>query len=146
MTCDTFLGKCYLYSPLNILAKGFSHSVYLARRTWKSNHVIRLYSLEIASLILSAPKNIKNIFLMQLPAAEDIQKLPPGCAIRIPQNLDVVHCVKCVQIRSFFWSVFSCIRTEYGPEKTPYLDTFQAVVTFRYSGNLLSAFWCSRNV
>ena len=25
-----------------------------------------------------------------------------------------VHCVKSVQIRSFFWSVFSCIWTEYG--------------------------------
>ena len=24
------------------------------------------------------------------------------------------HCVKNVQIRSFFWSMFSCIRTEYG--------------------------------
>ena len=23
------------------------------------------------------------------------------------------HCVKSVHIRSFFWSVFSCIRTEY---------------------------------
>ena len=34
------------------------------------------------------------------------------------------HCVKSVQIRSFFWSVFSRIWTEYGPEKTPYLDTF----------------------
>ena len=44
------------------------------------------------------------------------------------------HCLKSVQIRSFFWSVFSCIRTEYGdlrskyrPEKIPYLDTFRAV-------------------
>ena len=26
----------------------------------------------------------------------------------------LVHCVKSVQIRSFFWSVFSRIRTEYG--------------------------------
>ena len=26
----------------------------------------------------------------------------------------MVHCVKSVQIRSFFWSVFSRIRTEYG--------------------------------
>ena len=25
-----------------------------------------------------------------------------------------LHCVKRVQIRSYFWSVFSCIRTEYG--------------------------------
>ena len=35
-----------------------------------------------------------------------------------------VHCVKSVQIRSFFWSVFSCIWTntgKYGPQKTPYL-------------------------
>ena len=47
------------------------------------------------------------------------------------------HCVKSVQIRSYFWSVFSCLRTEYGdlrihsntgkygPEITPYLDTFK---------------------
>ena len=28
------------------------------------------------------------------------------------------HCVKSVQIRSFFWSVFSCIRTEYSKKRT----------------------------
>ena len=43
-------------------------------------------------------------------------------------------CLKIVQTRSYFWSVFSCIRTEisvfsrstgkYVPEITPYLDTF----------------------
>ena len=52
------------------------------------------------------------------------------------------HCVKSVQIQSFFWSIFSRIRTEYdaeyltvfspnagkhGPEKTSYLDTCHAV-------------------
>ena len=40
------------------------------------------------------------------------------------------HCVKRVQIQRFFWSVVSCIQSEYrkyGPEKTPYLATFQAV-------------------
>ena len=46
------------------------------------------------------------------------------------------HCVKSVQIRCFFWSVFFRILTEngdlfgpntgkYGLEKTPYLDNFQ---------------------
>ena len=50
----------------------------------------------------------------------------------------VIHCVNSVQIRSFFWSVISRIRTDYGeilntvgkygPEKTPYLDTFHAVI------------------
>ena len=42
-----------------------------------------------------------------------------------------IHCVKIVQIRSFFWSVFSCIRTDtgkYEPEKTQCLDTFHAVI------------------
>ena len=53
-----------------------------------------------------------------------------------------IHCVRSVQIRSYFWSVFSCIRTEYGDllpysfrlkenadkELTPYLDTFHAVI------------------
>ena len=51
--------------------------------------------------------------------------------------------MKSIQIRSFFWSVFSCIWIEYGdlleisafspntvkhgPEKTPHLDTFHAM-------------------
>ena len=39
------------------------------------------------------------------------------------------HCVKSVQIQSYFWSLFFCIRNteKYGPEITPYLDTFHAV-------------------
>ena len=33
-----------------------------------------------------------------------------------------IHCVENVQIRSYFWSVFSCIRNEYGDllRKSPY--------------------------
>ena len=56
-----------------------------------------------------------------------------------------VHCVKSVQILSYFWSVFFCIQTQYGemlhisphsvriytekhgPEITLYLDSFHAV-------------------
>ena len=33
-----------------------------------------------------------------------------------------------VHIRSFFSSVFSRIAGKYGPEKTPYLNTFYAVL------------------
>ena len=36
--------------------------------------------------------------------------------------------MKSVQIRCFLWSAFSGIRIEYGPEITPYLDTFHAVI------------------
>ena len=62
-----------------------------------------------------------------------------------------IHCAKSVQRRSFFWSVFSRIRTECGgdtlylsvfgpdagingPEKNPYLDTFHAVIPTPFSG------------
>ena len=31
----------------------------------------------------------------------------------------------------FFWSAFSRIQSKYGPEKTPYFDTFYAVLMFR---------------
>ena len=45
-----------------------------------------------------------------------------------PEDLEQykIHSVKNAQIWSFFWSVFSCIRTEYrkyGSEKTAYLDS-----------------------
>ena len=39
------------------------------------------------------------------------------------KNVDDNHCVKSVRIRSFFWSVFSRIRTEYGPKKLQ-IETF----------------------
>ena len=38
----------------------------------------------------------------------------------------LAHCVKSVQIRSYFWSVFSPNAGKYGPEITPYLDTFSS--------------------
>ena len=40
----------------------------------------------------------------------------------------MVHCVEIVQIRSFLWSAFRLYTGKYGPRKTPYLDTFHAVV------------------
>ena len=49
-----------------------------------------------------------------------------------------LHYVKSVQIRSFFWSVFSCIYSvfspnigKYGQEKAPYLDIFHTVLVPR---------------
>ena len=60
------------------------------------------------------------------------------CCLPIPSHKHDQHCVKSVQRRSFFWSVFFCIRTKYlsvfspnagkyGPEKTPYLEPFHEV-------------------
>ena len=42
--------------------------------------------------------------------------------INLDNNFDEddPHCVKSVQIRSFLWSLFFCIRTEYGDLRSPY--------------------------
>ena len=47
--------------------------------------------------------------------------------LRLKKSCAQKNCVKSVQIRSFFWSVFSLNTGKYEPEKTPYLDTFHAV-------------------
>ena len=58
---------------------------------------------------------------------------------RIPENVIIVTWSLCesAQIRGFSWSLFSRIRNElgpnmgkYGPEQTPYLDSFDAVGLF----------------
>ena len=43
-------------------------------------------------------------------------------------NHNELHCVKSVQIRSYFWSVFSPNTGNYEAEITAYLDTFHAVL------------------
>ena len=84
----------------------------------------------------------------------DLDRLTQGEIYENCENPYDKHCVKNVQIRSFFWSIFSCIRTEYGellckspnlvlspgkygPEKFPYLDTFHAVKLTRIFSDIL---------
>ena len=48
----------------------------------------------------------------------------------------LIPCVKVVQIQSFsgqYFPVFGLNTGKYGPEKTPYLDTFHAVKDFTWS-------------
>ena len=58
---------------------------------------------------------------------------------------DYTHCVESVQIRSFFWSVFSRIQSECGKiqiRKTLYLDTFHAVkLTIFQSKIIFNPLW-----
>ena len=43
-----------------------------------------------------------------------------------------IHCVKSVQIQSFFWSVFTCIESKCGQlrNRKKYLNTFHAVIMY----------------
>ena len=52
----------------------------------------------LASRAYCTEFRISSIFLKKLP--------------QIDNCINVNHCVKSVQIRSYFWSLFSCIRTE----------------------------------
>ena len=52
---------------------------------------------------------------------------------------NTLHCVKSVQTRSYFWSVFSCIRIEYG-------DLLQAVLLFAFDmGSFLDTLFFPNN-
>ena len=72
------------------------------------------------------------------PLGIRFKKLILSCLLS-QDGTQFLHCVKSVRIRSFFWSVFLCIQTEYGeirspnagkygPEKSPCLDNFHAVL------------------
>ena len=85
----------------------------------------------------------------------------------VEADLKWSHCVKSIQIRSFFWPVFSCIQTKYGhlrsirihytiydiniwicvfnsntrkygQEKTPYLDTFHGESFSQYKNPIVA--------
>ena len=83
-------------------------------------------------------------------------QLNPAICTSIRRHF-INHCVKSVQIRDNFWSVFSRIRAEYvrdtkylsvfspnagkhGPEITPYLDTFHKVNVFYMNCHI--SFFC----
>ena len=51
----------------------------------------------------------------------------PFSKLEFGSSFTSCHCVKSVQIRTFIWSVFSPNSGKYGPEKTPYLNTFRTV-------------------
>ena len=74
------------------------------------------------------------------PRAQDPELLPGICdpylrhLTLIQTSLNVqfgsIDCIKSVQISSFFWSIFSCICTEYGDlrSKYPNFENFHAVI------------------
>ena len=80
----------------------------------------------------------------------------------ILENQGYEHCMKSVQIRSYFWSVFSRIWTEYGEiqsispysirmrentdqKKTPYSDTCYAMEDYWNINKFCKLYWGYRN-
>ena len=63
-------------------------------------------------------------------------------SVRRIQVNKLLHCVKSAQIRSYFWSVFSCIRTEYRKIRTRNNSVFGHYSSWnrQFSDNFR---WCS---
>ena len=105
---------------------GISKKVFLNVRFW-SNLSRALFALTI------------TITVNVLHCSEETICQPVFYVAATPQlkyfmwkAICLMHYLKSLQIRSFFWSVFSFIWTEYGLEKTPYLDTFHVVMVFNH--------------
>ena len=101
-------GKNFTYwilitSLLNLLTRKLQkHSMFPVAPA-KEQYYLQLFRLHcIYTEPTVSSRNLVKIFLVFL-------KL-----IFLKNMLINGHCVKSVQIRSFFWSVFSCVRTEYG--------------------------------
>ena len=101
-------GKNFTYwilitSLLNLLTRRLQKHPMLPVAPAKEQYYLQLFRLHcIYTEPTVSSRNLVKIFLVFL-------KL-----IFLKNMLINGHCVKSVQIRSFLWSVFSCIRTEYG--------------------------------
>ena len=75
----------------------FQISVYFLKKTLTVNFIVSVVTINFSSKITFARFYVATIF-------------------------PYMNCVKSVHIRSFFWSLFSCIWTEYGHlrSKSPY--------------------------
>ena len=95
----------------------------------------------VAFLPVQKQQDGRNCVLFAMVFAAKILdgKLPIDAVFHDPQLRNhliyYLHCVKSVQIRSVFWSVFCCIHAvlspntgKSGPEKTLYLGTFHAML------------------
>ena len=84
-----------------------------------------LRSLEIYQSVLNC-QNKKSTYFPVF--GDHIQLLYNGsCHWLLTFTLSGTHCVRSVQIRSYFWSVRNPNTRKYGPEITPYLDNFHAL-------------------
>ena len=84
----------------------FPHSGWMQTR--KTSNTVTFY--EVKSCYLKILKILQKISMAKSSFSEVARC---WIAALLTGNSEHSHCVKSVEIRSFFWSVFSCIRTEH---------------------------------
>ena len=110
--------KCFRFEKSRCIVESFPWKSSTSSILWVLWEFYSVVGLIIILLYLSSPWFMKDVLRTQT----DIY--------------DATHWVKSVQIRSFFWSVFSCIQSEYRKirtRKNPYLNTFHTVTIWENS-------------
>ena len=77
----------------------------------------------LAGKLASDPKYVDFTHNLNIEVFKSIGDIAPALKhLQVSLSFSLyaanIHCVECVQIRSYFWSVFSCIRTEYRKTQT----------------------------
>ena len=84
---------------------------------------------------------IRNLILERLRALETLSKFKQEIK---KWKCDACHCGKIVQIRSYFWSVFSCIQPEYRKIQTrnnSVFEQFSSSLPMKNVQNVYSPCW-----
>ena len=135
-----------LFRVFDLFCYGFHYGIAKLMGTalwfYESFFIILFFSAFMKGARRTRASSFWHTFLQRLVTWSSNSK---SLSIAIPRSISF-HSVKCAQIRSFFWSVFSCIWTKHGDlrskspysvriqenteQKTPYLDTFNAGFVF----------------
>ena len=81
------------------------------------------YAVRITKKLQQVAQNVSKVYMKTTKPIRPVTFNTYNILRRVLRTRPNIHCVKCVQIRSYSWSVFSCIRTEYRDllRKSPYL-------------------------
>ena len=101
-----------------MLIKTFWNAVLMKHSICKHQILRMLFSCSSVTVWGKSCQKINSeveLTLLRINVSTPLKKLisPPIMAAPL-KILKLLHCVKSVQIRSFYWSVFSRIRTEHG--------------------------------
>ena len=121
----------------HFLKKSLMENFIFCAVSWNvREHVLQMVNSFLTDVLIFRA-TLKSRFCVK-ELGGNITNVPYNCSVEyFLDNVSlpiIYHCVKSVHIWSYFWSAFSCIRTKfspdtgkYGPQITPYLDTFHAV-------------------
>ena len=124
----------YLYGVITI--RYLNIRIFQVRWRWRSDLGVHSYFSFLFEFIFSRLSKKDRKFSNKTVIQNWSIAFHSNFLFTLPSQLNICscnHCVKSVQIRSFFWSVYFCIQTEYREMRTRencIFGHFQAVYVF----------------